>query len=49
MLALLAIGLGLQNASAQDKMEYASKAASKFANFPGLPKCLVVSANMEIQ
>ena len=43
LLTFFAVGLGLQNASAQDKMVYAGKATSKFANFPGLPKCLMGS------
>jgi quercetin dioxygenase-like cupin family protein len=41
---VFAIGLTLQNATAEDKMTYASKATSKFANFPGLPTCLMGSA-----
>ena len=43
VLSMFAVGAGLQNASAQDKMMYAGKATSKFVNFPGLPKCLMGS------
>ncbi len=44
LLAVLAVGLGIETtASAQDKMTYAAKAASKFVNFPGLPTCLTGS------
>lgn len=43
LLALLTVGFGLQSANAQGKMVYAAKATSKFANFPGLPKCLMGS------
>lgn len=41
--AIFAVGLGLQSASAQDKMMYAGKATSKFVNFPGLPTCMTGS------
>ncbi|HEV2698800.1 MAG TPA: cupin domain-containing protein [Terriglobales bacterium] len=41
--AVFAMGLALQNAAAEDKMVYASKASSKFVNLPGLPTCITAS------
>jgi quercetin dioxygenase-like cupin family protein len=32
--------VAFQSANADDKMVYAAKATSKFANFPGLPTCM---------
>ena len=41
--AAVIAGLALQNAGAEDKMVHASKANSKFVNFPGLPTCMTGS------
>lgn len=41
LIIIFAVGYCMQSARAQDKMVYAAKATSKFANFPGLPKCLM--------
>ena len=43
LLAILGIGAGVRTSAAQEKMDYAAKATSKFVNFPGLPKCLTGS------
>jgi quercetin dioxygenase-like cupin family protein len=41
--ATVVMGLALQNAGAEDEMVHASKASSKFVNFPGLPTCMTGS------
>jgi quercetin dioxygenase-like cupin family protein len=43
LLAAFVTGPVLQRGQAEDKMVYAARSASKFANLPGLPTCMTLS------